>query len=411
MVNNINFVSCQTSAAHTYGNITAIIQKKLIDIFPKGLFKTVHVNSKIAHKQLRSSSNEIFKKEKPMFILRPRIEWDNSNMFMGGTLINNRVTDIYSSYGGTNLENFMIDKQKGFMMKYKLDRCVLTFDVVLIFSTLMEQINYATFIRNAIGNDRNMMIETSAESYIAPELMELISSISGVPLKDSSGSVDPFVKYLNAISNTPVTYRLQGSTNSMEFYRYYPVKIDTTFSGLSTDEGERVNQVMSQYQLNFSIKCEFWGTGLYYLFSDKIDRNYHIPVSDSGNIIPLYTDVICAEDYDLKPGWRLYTQPSCKIDKPNDVLDISPLFNESLKQVIALHVKQGIPWTEFIDIRVRQQGVPMTYGKNYFINMDEMKLYFKNCGTFYTYKILIYIKLDYINSVIENILDDSREHL
>ena len=63
MVNNINFVSCQTSAAHTYGNITAIIQKKLIDIFPKGLFKTVHVNSKIAHKQLRSSSNEIFKKE------------------------------------------------------------------------------------------------------------------------------------------------------------------------------------------------------------------------------------------------------------------------------------------------------------------------------------------------------------
>ena len=78
-----------------------------------------------------------------MFILRPRIEWDNSNMFMGGTLINNRVTDIYSSYGGTNLENFMIDKQKGFMMKYKLDRCVLTFDVVLIFSTLMEQINYA----------------------------------------------------------------------------------------------------------------------------------------------------------------------------------------------------------------------------------------------------------------------------
>jgi hypothetical protein len=408
MNEGINYISCLTSSAHTYGNITAIIQKKILDMFPQGLFKTIHVNSKIAHKQLRSTTNEVFKKEKPMMILRPRIDWDSSNMFMGETLVNERMTDIYSKYGGTNLEDFILDRKHNICMKFKLDRCVLNFDVVLIFSTLMEQINYATFIRNNIGNTRSITINTAAESYLSPDLMKIISDISGVPMLDASGSVEPFVKYLNGISRYPITYRLQGSTNSTEFYRYYPLNIDTIINGLSTDEGEKVGQVMSQYQLSFNIRAEFWGTGFYYLFSNKLNKTMTLPVPDNATIIPVYTDVICAEDYDLKDGWQLYTQPSCKLDNPNDEIDISSLFNASLKHVIRRHIATGVPWTNFIDIRIRQQGKPMTSGVNYIVDMENMKIKFIRCGVYYTYKILIYVNVEYVNSMVEDILDDSR---
>lgn len=402
----LNYVTCQSSAAHTYGNITAIIQKRLIDMFPEGLFKTIHINSKIAHKQLRSLPNTIFKKEKPMFIIRPRIEWDSNNMFMGGTLVNERMTDIYSRHSGTSLEEFFLDTTQNICLKYKLDRCVMNFDVVLIFSTLMQQINYASYIKNSIGNERNMMIHSAAESYISPEIMELISDMSGIPIKDSTGSIDPFIKYLNQHSRTPITYRLQGSTNSIEFFRYYPCNIDTTITNLSTDEGEKAGQVMSQYTISFSVKTEFWGTGLYYLFSSKLKRNMSLkPIDDSGELIPLYTDVICAEDFDVKDGWQIFASPSCKIDNPNDELDLTPVLNISIRDSIDSHLKRGLDWTNFIDIRMRQQGRLMTYGKDYYFDPIEKKIHFIKCGTYYTYKILIYINVEYVNNYVEDLLD------
>lgn len=405
----VNYVTCQSSAAHTYGNITAIIQKKLIEMFPEGLFKTIHVNSKIAHKQLRSLPNTVFKKEKPMFILRPRIEWDSNNMFMSDTLINNRMTDIYSRHGGTSLEEFFLDSTKNICLKYKLDRCVMNFDVVLIFSTLMQQINYASYIKNAIGENRNMMINTAAESYISPEIMQLISDMSGVPIKDPSGSIDPFIKYLNQHSRTPITYRLQGSTNSTEFFRYYPCNIDTTITNLSTDEGEKSGQVMSQYTISFSLKAEFWGTGLYYLFSSKLKRNMVLPpINDTGELIPLYTDVICAEDFDVKDGWQIFASPSCKIENPNDELDITPVLNISIRNSIDSHIKRGLDWSNFLDIRMRQQGKLMTYGRDFYFDPITKKIHFINCGTYYTYKILIYINVEYVNNYVEDLLDNLR---
>jgi len=406
----INYVSCQCSAAHTYGNITAIIQKKIIDMFPKDLFKTVHVNSKIAHKQLRTLPSTIFKKEKPMFVIRPRIEWDSGDMFMGNTLVNERMTDIYSKFCGTSLEDFFVDTNKKIVMKYKLDRCAMTFDVVLIFSTLMQQINYTSYIKNAIGSNRNMMIETAAESYISPDLLELISQLSGVPIKDASGNMDNFIRYMNQHSKTPVTYRMQGSTNTTEFFRYYPCHIDTTFSSISTDEGEKVGQVMSQYTVSFSVKAEFWGTGLYYLFSEKLKRDMVLPpINDTGELIPIYTDVICAEDFDVIDGWQLFTAPSCKIDKPNDVLDLSPILNASIKDTIDSHMRRGLSWSNFMDIRMRQQGKIMTYGKDYYFDPATKTIHFINCGTYYTYKILIYINVEYVNNIIEDLYDDIRK--
>ena len=51
----MHYIQAQTSAAHTYGNVTAFVQNWLINLFPKDFFKTIHVNSKIAHTQMRST--------------------------------------------------------------------------------------------------------------------------------------------------------------------------------------------------------------------------------------------------------------------------------------------------------------------------------------------------------------------
>lgn len=61
--NDKRYVALMSSMSHTYGNALAFIQNWVLSIFPKDMFKTIHVNSKIAHRQLRSTPNEYLKRQ------------------------------------------------------------------------------------------------------------------------------------------------------------------------------------------------------------------------------------------------------------------------------------------------------------------------------------------------------------
>lgn len=400
----VNYIQCQCSSAHTFGNVTAFIQNWLINLFPENYFKTIHVNSKIAHRQLRSTPGEFFYKNKPIFIIRPRVEWNDSNRFLHGTPIIDRQGDLYHTYGGTNLQNFFEDHRNKIAMKYQLNRHVMNFDVIIIVSTLMQQLNMANFILNSVRYERPFNLETCLESYLSVELLKQVSEYSGVPLYDSDGSTKGFLKYMNSNSVFPITYKLQGSTGNEEFYRYYPVRIDTLINNFSTDDGNKVGMVSESYQISFSVRCEFYSTGFYYLFSDKIkEKNFVILDNNDTTIVPVFTDVITNEDLDLPMGWHLYASPSCRLEKSNDDIDISSLLNDSIKQAIKFHTDRGIPLMEFFKIRVRKQGKLTQEDVDWKFDVSTFKLSFINCDTYYTYKILIMINIEYINNLIKDI--------
>ena len=399
----VNYIQCQSSTAHTFGNVTAFIQNWLINLFPENLFKTIHVNSKIAHTQLRSTPNEFLKKTPPMFVIRPRIEWRDSGRFLNGTMLTERQGDLYHRYGGTNLQPFFNDNKRKVSVKYQLNRHVMDFDVILIFNTLMQQINWSNYFLNAVRQEIPFFLETCLESYLSPELLNQLSICSGIPLKDEDGSSAEFIRYMNQNSAFPITYKLQGSTGTEEFYRYYPAKIDTIITNFNTDEGEKVGHIMDRYQITFSIRCEFFGTGFYFLFSDKLKKNSIIVSDDNEMMVPIFTDVLTQDDVDLPVGWKLYASPSCMLEKPDDEVDISSLFNDSIIQAFKFHRERGIPIGEFFRIRVRKQGKILQYGKDYEFNPDTLKVTFKNCNTYYTYKIILMLNIEYINNLVKDV--------
>ena len=49
---------------------------------------------------------------------------------------------------------------------------------------------------------------------------------------------------------------------------------------------------MTQYTCNFTMKIEFYGTGFYYLFSDKIHKIPKPSIPNDSTLIPVFTDVI-----------------------------------------------------------------------------------------------------------------------
>ena len=71
-----------------------------------------------------------------MFIIRPRIEWNDSAVFLKGTPIIERQNDLYYTYGGTNLEDFFMDTKNKVAVKFQLNRHVINFDVMLVFTIL-----------------------------------------------------------------------------------------------------------------------------------------------------------------------------------------------------------------------------------------------------------------------------------
>ena len=91
----VKYITMLGSAAHTYGNVLATVQKWVMNLFPEKTFKTIHVNSKITHRQMLSTPHEFLKKSKPMIIFRPRISYDEDR-FLGKTLLTERLGDIYN---------------------------------------------------------------------------------------------------------------------------------------------------------------------------------------------------------------------------------------------------------------------------------------------------------------------------
>lgn len=401
----VNYINMMGSASHTYGNVLAFIQNWLINIFPENLFKSIHVNSKIGHRQLRSTPHEFLKKTKPMFVIRPRFALDEEQKFLANTPIIKRMNDLYSTHGATNLEPFFFDGEKEIAIKYHLNRYIMYTDVVLVFDTAMECVNYAHYFLEATRVDIPFTLPTFLESFLSEELLTVVSKITGINIYDENGYTKEFIDYMNSHSLYPITYKIQNSTNTKQFYRYYPANIDTLITDFRYDSGEKFGRVTSNYQISFTVRMEFFATGFYYLFSDECKKYKNIPIiSQPSALIPVFTDVIAKDDLRLTDGWNHYTDVSLSLEKCNDTYDFGVTLNNSIKRIIKYHRDNGLPLMDVIDLIVRKQGKIMRYGEEYTIDFDTSTINF-NVTDFmlYTYHIVICINTKYINEMIKTV--------
>ena len=397
------YALCQTSIAHTFGNVVAQVQNYLINLFPENTFSTIHINSKLAHRQLTGTSQKFLKKKCPMFIMRPRVDWTDTDKFLYHTMITERMTDLRHSYNNGALMPFIADPKAKYKVEWQLNRHVINFDVTLMFDTYIEHMNYMNYLMNATRIGHPFFIETCLESYIPKEMMELISQCAGVPLYDEKGSVKHFLDYINGVSNFPITYKLKGSSNTDEFFRYYRANIDTTITQLSGDDGTKVGQINGRHDIQFSVRCEFNSTGFYYIFSDKIKEVKNIPVTDGGTLIPIFTDVIVHEDLHLNDGWKIIASPSCRLDKQEDEVSIDEILNRSVQVALDYHLEHGMDPRLFFALKIRKQGTLLVEGVDYDFDFKTRTVHFHNGSTYYTYKIIVAVNIQYLNDLIRDI--------
>ena len=401
------------SLAHTFGNVTAFITEYIKGLFPPNYFKTVNISSTIAYRYFNifdNTNKEFIKKNKPMLIIRPRVDITDTDVFLNGTYLTSRITDNYMDLDFGNLQPFIRDPQKGLAMKFLLNRIKMNFDVTLIFETQMEQINKAMYLRNRVRQEHPFFIRTALESNIPRELMVVIAKEIGIDINNTK----EFLDYINNNSCYPVTYKMKNSTGKDEFFRYYPVEIDTIFTGLSIDDGSKKGFVSDAYAVNFTVGAEFYTSGLYYYFTQNkeiIEEIQFDIITNDKTIVPIFT-ISNLFDVETPVGWNLYTAPMFKVehDKLPDTLDLKPLLNHSLTTTIQYHLEKGIPMDSAIRIVVLKDNEKLDPAANeYTVDYENLTLTTYKTNKTSTYRLIIFVNTLYINNLIADLYDISNE--
>lgn len=398
------------SIAHTYGNVASYVCEYIKGLFSPGFFKTVHISTTVAYKQIaiqRARNKEVFKKSKPMLIIRPRIELGDQENFLYGTLLTERMTDLYYNRDFSNLQPFIYDEQQQVELKFLLNRLKMFFDITIVTEEQFEQINVSHYLMNRVRQNHPFFIDASLESFIPKELMMVFSKEYGIPIKDKNGSVKPFIDKLQSVSYYPITYKLKKSTGNDEFFRYYPAKIDTTFSGLGISDGSKKGFIFDSFETSFTVSTEFFATGLYFYFTkykkylDEINMSI-VSGENKDSIIPIFT---VSNLYDLKlpEGWVLYSTNMYEVDylEPEDVLPLASLMNVSITNTIDWHNKRGLKSNLYLLPIVMKNNERLKEGTDFILDLDKKVLITKNIEKGATYRLSLYVNNRYINELVK----------
>ena len=411
------------SMAHTYGNIANFANQWLLSLFPPNYFKTDYINSTIAYRDFATYNNnrkEFIKKQKPMLLLRPRIEIDiQDELPINQTYLANRIFDINNDDIETgNLQNFFFDKDNKRQIQFLMNALRINFDVTIVVETQMEQINLVHYFKNRVRQGYEMTVLANLESFISRDIMYLLAKDAGfedVFTTSEESRIGEFLTYVNRHSMYPVTLKYKNASGRHEFFRYHTSHVNMAITGLSIDDPGKKNQVTDECLINFTLRCDFNTAGLYVYLSnndtvfEEFEReNLHMTdIFREANMISVVTPQK-VYNRTLPNGWQIFTTPAFDIDTDERPypLDFSVLLNTSLNEAVRYHRKHGIPLTTFMDIEVIKNNRTMKpENKEYEIDWDNLTIYVYNCNINVEYRFILSVNTLYLNELIQDIVN------
>ena len=94
----MSILQANASVTHTYGNVACLAMEYIKKYFDDDFFKVTHVSTKLGYRQLNiyRTKIEFWKLHKPILLMRPRIEMDDSSKYFYGSAFMNRLTNVRS---------------------------------------------------------------------------------------------------------------------------------------------------------------------------------------------------------------------------------------------------------------------------------------------------------------------------
>lgn len=408
-----------TSITHTFGNVACVALDYVKSFFSQDFFNTTHISTKVAYRQLDvfRSKKEFWKLQKPMLIIRPRIDIDDSSKWFYGSTEANRVHNAHNGVEFGSMIPLFIDKARKTSISFLWNRLKIYYDVVIILETANSQLNIAHALNNLIVPNSPFMINTSLEAYIPKNIIYTACNQAGI----SSIETARILEYMNTYSKTPITYKFKNGSGNNEFFALYPTSIETIISDISIDDGNNKGLAQDSYTISFTMACGFNCMSTFYCLTGDGSDTYIIdPINNTdyletnSTVVPIFTMPLLS-NFPVKPGWRIanspvYTvQPEYIDGKYVDITDISSIITPSIQQVINHQKGMNLPLDIVMEFRLYADKTELTPKEDYDIDLDKMIIVTKKCIKSATYRLFLLINNAYIHSISSEVTKFNQE--
>lgn len=406
------------SITHTFGNVACVAMDYIQSFFPENYFTKTHISTKMAHRQLDAfrAKSGFWKNKKPMLILRPRIEFDDSSKWFYGSTMVSRVTHANSPMEFADLVPLLHAPEYRCGIHFLWNRYKIIYDIVIVVDTYNKQINIMNDLRNRLNIEFPHMIETNLEAYIPKTVVYNIAD----HLKIDRNNTAEILSFMNTFSSVPITYKLHNGSGNDEFFMLYPTRIETFSTDLSADDGDTRGIISDTYTIGLSLSMEFYGVSNWYTFIGNGDNNIiQAPMDEElskhdGRIIPIST-IPMDYDLELEKGWKILSSPFYFAElSPNtniDETDISSILEMSaVKLLITHHKKHNIPLEPFLKFRCFHGRKELPRGINGFdIDLEKKCIYTYNPSGKESYRLFVLINSSAINNMATEITNFNKE--
>ena len=386
------------------------------------------MDSKIAWKNilevLGNTDREFVKRQYPFLIITPNFAQNtkDDSMFLSGTPLTTTLWQERAGISRNTLFPVIIDRANGFELCYKLNRDRLEFDIEVRLKSVVQQIDVRKDLENKIMWDVPHLRKVALESMIPRSMIEYMAKIAGIDWAlstEDDNKVPATMRYLNAHSKTPITYKIRNSTAVEEFFMYYRTNVLITFSDLSPEAPTKKNAVDEYVPLRFRITADFNMPGLYALIGAhqkkwhglKFDAVVHTETNSALEMIPIYTYTNLYDRFetDTCDGYSFYSSTIVQSEKENagkdEVIDMRDIIPPDHMMILNQILDDGIPPGTIFKFRLLKNSKEMNFNceieevhdNEWELDWCCRKIIIHNSNPYVTYRIITYANLVMIN--------------
>lgn len=423
-----------SSASHTYGNVASAVKEILLRYFTPNFFSYVYIDSKIAWKNiaeiLGNDDTEFKKRHYPFMIITPRFVSDDDNIFLSNTPLVTNIDNAVAGLTRNTLFPMITDKANGMELAYRINRDRADFEVELRLRSLNQQIDIFKNLKNQMLWNRPFLAPTALESMIPKSMIEYIGKLAGIDITqapktitdqvdESTNQVPLIMRYLNAHSRMPITYKIRNSTSVEEFFLYYKTKLLLTFTDLALGDASKRNAVDEYYSLTFRVSAEFSLPGLFALIGShekkfhglRFDMVVQNPSGDISDLIPMYTYTNLYDRYDVDTmdGFTFYSSTIVQCEEENahkdEIVELEDIIPADHMAILNQFIRDGIPPETIFRIRLLKNSKDLgtncetieTSPREWDIDWDRKRIIIHDSDPLITYRIIVYANMIQLN--------------
>ena len=261
---------CVPSASHAYSVGVEFFKRYILSKFDSNYFKTVYIDGKHLFDDFsRINERELIKRGKPAIAFMPNIVVDFNRDGIDAQLHDLNYYARTFSYK----DAFFRDLEKDLYLGIELDQLLFNFAVKIKLNTRAKQLDVMRYLKIACKIGATSGFYTDMDMHVPYDMLYTLAEQVGFDVNPNLKVIkEPvkFLMYLNSHSDVPFTYKLRTINGRSEFFlRATNMYVHIRIPDISIDDGERQNQVSSNYYIEFNAEMRFPAPKIYCFFSMK----------------------------------------------------------------------------------------------------------------------------------------------